>query len=100
MNLATVEMKAFVPARDFAKSKAAFGPSRAEAPDVRSAVHGPQSNGASCEGASPHPYKSNNKNGPRGPVLLLVGAAGFEPTTPCPPGRCATRLRYAPTERA
>jgi hypothetical protein len=27
----------------------------------------------------------------------LVGAAGFEPTTPCPPGRCATRLRYAPT---
>ena len=38
------------------------------------------------------------KNGPRGPVFLfLVGAAGFEPTTPCPPGRCATRLRYAPT---
>ena len=28
----------------------------------------------------------------------MVGAAGFEPTTPCPPGRCATRLRYAPTE--
>src|SRR5687768_3983074 len=27
----------------------------------------------------------------------MVGAAGFEPTTPCPPGRCATRLRYAPT---
>src|SRR5262249_28594797 len=22
---------------------------------------------------------------------------GFEPTTLCPPGRCATRLRYAPT---
>ena len=28
----------------------------------------------------------------------MVGAAGFEPTTPCPPGRCATRLRYAPTQ--
>ena len=27
----------------------------------------------------------------------MVGTAGFEPTTPCPPGRCATRLRYAPT---
>jgi hypothetical protein len=27
----------------------------------------------------------------------LVGTAGFEPTTPCPPGRCATKLRYAPT---
>src|SRR4051794_33493380 len=27
----------------------------------------------------------------------LVGTAGFEPTTLCPPGRCATRLRYAPT---
>ena len=32
--------------------------------------------------------------------LELVGAAGFEPTTLCPPGRCATRLRYAPTVAA
>src|SRR5579863_2441392 len=30
-------------------------------------------------------------------VLKLVGAIGFEPTTPCAQGRCATRLRYAPT---
>ena len=28
--------------------------------------------------------------------LGMVGLAGFEPTTPCPPGRCATRLRYSP----
>jgi hypothetical protein len=28
---------------------------------------------------------------------VLVGAIGFEPTTPCAQGRCATRLRYAPT---
>ena len=27
----------------------------------------------------------------------VVGAAGFEPTTPCPPDKCATGLRYAPT---
>lgn len=27
---------------------------------------------------------------------LMVGAAGFEPTTPTPPAWCATRLRYAP----
>src|SRR5690606_15372014 len=27
----------------------------------------------------------------------MVGVAGFEPTTLCPPGRCATRLRYTPT---
>ena len=27
---------------------------------------------------------------------LLVGAIGFEPTTPCAQGRCATRLRYTP----
>jgi pimeloyl-ACP methyl ester carboxylesterase len=27
----------------------------------------------------------------------LVGAAGFEPAAPCAQGRCATRLRYAPT---
>lgn len=26
----------------------------------------------------------------------MVGAAGFEPTTPCPPDKCATGLRYAP----
>src|SRR5262249_12683622 len=28
----------------------------------------------------------------------LVGATGFEPATPCTPCRCATKLRYAPTE--
>src|SRR3546814_769677 len=27
---------------------------------------------------------------------MMVGAAGFEPTTPTPPVWCATRLRYAP----
>src|SRR5208282_488264 len=30
-------------------------------------------------------------------MKLLVGARGFEPRTPCAQGRCATRLRYAPT---
>ena len=44
---------------------------------------------------------SNGRN-MRSPDLLvqkklLVGAIGFEPTTPCAQGRCATRLRYAPT---
>ena len=28
---------------------------------------------------------------------FLVGAAGFEPATLCSQGRCATKLRYAPT---
>ena len=28
----------------------------------------------------------------------LVGARGFEPPTPCAQGRCATRLRYAPSD--
>ena len=27
----------------------------------------------------------------------MVGAAGFEPATLCSQGRCATKLRYAPT---
>ncbi len=27
----------------------------------------------------------------------MVGATGFEPATPCAQGRCATRLRYAPS---
>src|SRR5689334_21110259 len=30
-------------------------------------------------------------------LISLVGATGFEPATPCAQGRCATRLRYAPT---
>ena len=30
---------------------------------------------------------------------MVVGARGFEPRTPCAQGRCATRLRYAPTVR-
>ena len=29
--------------------------------------------------------------------LEMVGAIGFEPTTPRPPGECATGLRHAPT---
>ncbi len=29
--------------------------------------------------------------------LLMVGMRGFEPPTPCPPDRCATKLRYIPT---
>jgi hypothetical protein len=33
-------------------------------------------------------------------IILLVGAARFELTTPCAQGRCATRLRYAPTCKA
>ncbi len=29
-------------------------------------------------------------------LILLVGARGFEPPTPCSQSRCATRLRHAP----
>src|SRR5439155_7472323 len=32
-------------------------------------------------------------------ITNLVGARGFEPPTPCAQGRCATRLRYAPTNK-
>jgi hypothetical protein len=31
-------------------------------------------------------------------LFLLVGAAGFEPATLCSQSRCATGLRYAPTD--
>jgi hypothetical protein len=33
-------------------------------------------------------------------LILLVGAGRFERPTPCAQGRCATRLRYAPTSEA
>lgn len=32
------------------------------------------------------------------PSRPLVGLAGFEPTAPCPPGTCSTRLSYSPTK--
>jgi hypothetical protein len=54
------------------------------------------------------PYTKRGQNAgifgcPRKPLKLckkMVGATGFEPATPTPPVWCATRLRYAPTERA
>ena len=27
---------------------------------------------------------------------FTVGLTGFEPATPCPPDKCATKLRYSP----
>ncbi len=40
---------------------------------------------------------SDRPSGSRKPLILLVGAAGFEPATPWSRTKCATRLRYAPT---
>jgi hypothetical protein len=37
------------------------------------------------------------QTGGRISLILLVGAGRFERPTPCAQGRCATRLRYAPT---
>ena len=34
-----------------------------------------------------------------GGSFLMVGATGFEPATPCSQGKCATKLRYAPTAK-
>lgn len=46
----------------------------------------------------PEPERENNLGSARKPVrrLGMVGVAGLEPTTPCPPDRCATGLRYTP----
>src|SRR3990167_4942208 len=33
----------------------------------------------------------------RGHVEKMVGVKGFEPSTPCTPCKCATRLRHTPT---
>ena len=30
-------------------------------------------------------------------IKKMVGPTGFEPATPSPPAKCATRLRYGPT---
>ncbi len=48
-------------------------------------------------------YSVKHNEGPRSGLQNeqkpgnMVGATGFEPVTPCAQGRCATRLRYAPT---
>ena len=34
-----------------------------------------------------------------GPLLCMVGVAGFELATPCTPCKCATRLRYTPKQK-
>ena len=39
------------------------------------------------------------KKAPMNGTFLMVGVAGFEPTTTCPPDKCATRLRYTPMNR-
>jgi hypothetical protein len=31
--------------------------------------------------------------------FFMVGPTGFEPATPSPPAKCATRLRYGPTQK-
>ena len=53
------------------------------------------------------PFRRNYRGAPRGATeaggvcvngcFNLVGAGRFERPTPCAQGRCATRLRYAPT---
>ena len=55
------------------------------------------------DGAEPRPTLHSRATPTRGHVRsvgassVLVGAAGFEPATPCSQSRCATRLRYAPS---
>ncbi len=44
--------------------------------------------------------KKPHKAAFRKSLILLVGARGFEPPTPCTPCKYATRLRYAPTKPA
>jgi hypothetical protein len=43
------------------------------------------------------PFRDKTHVSGTAPKNHLVGATGFEPVTPCAQGRCATRLRYAPT---
>ena len=46
--------------------------------------------------ARPADNRFFRKKSPREAGFDLVGVAGFEPTTTCPPDKCATRLRYTP----
>jgi hypothetical protein len=72
-------------------------------------IHAARAGALGClapRGANAPSYSADrpNENTRRRPGVFansrLVGTAGFEPTTLCPPGRCATRLRYAPTRVA
>ena len=58
--------------------------------------------GKSCRGKCRGNNFRNEKGQPYGwpnSLILLVGARGFEPPTPCTPCTYATRLRYAPTSQ-
>jgi hypothetical protein len=46
-----------------------------------------------CDAHSKNSVRSHLQKGQN---RRMVGAIGFEPTTPCSRSRCATRLRYAP----
>ena len=39
------------------------------------------------------------KNANKLTFFFMVGPTGFEPATPSPPAKCATRLRYGPTHK-
>jgi hypothetical protein len=56
---------------------------------------------------NPRPYRHlyghariSRRIGLSSSLIVLVGAGRFELPTPCAQGRCATRLRYAPTGEA
>lgn len=70
--------------------------------------HGPRTERRSAAQATPTKKPAHDMSGRAsqdlGQVLdslsvLMVGARRFELPTPCTPCRCATRLRYAPTDR-
>src|SRR6185503_21156886 len=46
----------------------------------------------------PRETKRPEGEAPSGRMTTMVGARGFEPPTPWSRTRCATRLRYAPTQ--
>ena len=54
-------------------------------------------NGAPGRARTPDPRLRRPLLYPAELLAPVVGARGFEPPTPCSQGRCATRLRYAPT---
>lgn len=62
------------------------------------AERGKSKNSQAPDRPRPEPDRENNLGSARKPVrrLGMVGVAGLEPTTPCPPDRCATGLRYTP----
>ena len=66
----------------------------------RTLAGGDRAGGAADIRGVPYLAPNTTKAGPVGPAFVLVGVAGFEPTTSSSRTKRAAKLRYTPKQQA